>query len=147
MLALTNCGGGPRALVAGTDSCEYCRMTVSDVRFGAEVVARTGRVHTFDSIECAAAWILSAPQASANRGIWVADYGSGSLIPADSALFVEGGTLRSPMGRGIVAFPASVGAETLAARYGGRILRWIEVTDAIRTRGIPGAISSPAPVS
>ncbi|MEP7344926.1 MAG: nitrous oxide reductase accessory protein NosL, partial [Gemmatimonadaceae bacterium] len=127
-------------LVAGTDACDFCRMTVSDVRFGAEVVARTGRVYTFDSIECVASWVGSSPLASDPKGIWVADYSTGALIPADSALYVRGGTVRSPMGREIAAFAAGVGKKQLAEGFGvgGEVLNWTDVLAYIRTQGLPG---------
>ena len=146
---LLGCGGGVRALVAGTDACEFCRMTISDVRYGAEVIARTGRVYTFDSIECAASWVASSPRAKDANGVWVADYSTGSLIRADSALFVKGGTLHSPMGRAITAFAAAVGRTPLAERYGGEVLTWGDVVTYVRAQGLPGAptasrFSSPA---
>lgn len=116
-------------------------MTVADVRYGAEVVAKTGRVYTFDSIECAASWIASSPRAGAARGIWVADYSTGSLIPADSALYVKGGSLRSPMGREITAFNGTIGKASLAARYAGEVLDWGDVVTYMRAQGIPDAPS------
>lgn len=136
---LAACGGGIRPLVAGTDACEYCRMTVSDVRFGAEAVSRTGRVYTFDSIECAASWLASAPQGGAPRGVWVADYSTGALIPADSALFVKDGSLRSPMGRALAAFDGSIGRAALVERYGGDVIGWTDVVAFMRAQGLPGA--------
>jgi copper chaperone NosL len=144
---LFGCGGGVRPLVAGTDACDFCRMTVSDVRYGAEVVARTGRVYTFDSIECVASWVMSSPLASGAKGVWVADYSTGALVPADSALFVKGGNLHSPMGRDITAFGPGVTSAQLAERFGGVVLRWQDVATYIRAQGLPGASPDAQPQS
>ena len=145
--ALIGCGGGVRPLVAGTDACDFCRMTVSDVRYGAEVVARTGRVYTFDSIECVASWVTSSPLAAGAKGIWVADYSTGTLVRADSARYVRGGSLHSPMGRAITAFAAGVTPVQLAERYGGDVLRWQDVVSYIGALGIPSSSPAPRPQS
>jgi copper chaperone NosL len=113
-------------------------MTVSDVRYGAEVVAKTGKLHTFDSIECAASW-FAATALDEVESIWVADYSTGKLIPADSALYLRGGRLHSPMGRELAAFDATIGSDTLMARYAGDVLRWADVVAYMRTQGLPGA--------
>jgi copper chaperone NosL len=152
LAAMLGCGDGVRPLVAASDACDFCRMIVSDIRFGAEVVARTGRVYTFDSIECVASWVGSSPLASDAKGIFVADYSTGTLIPADSALYVRGGTVRSPMGREIAAFAAGVGKRQLedGVGAGGEVLSWKEVLTYIHAQGLPGSrgaapLTSPAP--
>lgn len=123
-------------------------MTVSDVRYGAEVVARTGRVYTFDSIECVASWIAASPPAARDaRGIWVADYATGNLIPADSALYVKGGSLQSPMGRQLTAFAPAVGAAQLTSQYGGDVLRWPDVVTYMRAEGLPNGTAAHPPHS
>lgn len=137
MLVL-GCASGPRPLVAGTDACDYCRMGVADVRYGAEVVARTGRVYVFDAVECAASWVLTSPLAQDAKGIWVADFSTGNLVDARSALFVKGGSLHSPMGRSLTAFAPAVAPAALAKQYGGDVLHWDEVVAYMRAQGIPG---------
>jgi len=106
LLLLACMAAGPRPIAYGEESCGYCRMTITDRRFGAEARTETGKVHTFDSIECLAAYAAAADTARL-RGVWVTDYNRpGTLVPADSATFwqVDGGI--SPMGRGLVATTA-----------------------------------------
>ena len=122
-------------------------MTVSDVRYGAEVVARTGRVYTFDSVECVASWVTSSPLAAGAQGIWVADYSTGTLVRADSAQYVKGGSLHSPMGRAITAFAPGVTPAQLAERCGGEVLSWQDVVTYISVQGIPGSSPAPRPES
>jgi len=101
LLASAACGGdkGPRPLVVGEDSCDFCKMAISDPRFGAEVRTTTGRLITFDAIECVAGYVGAATDPARIAAIWVADYHGGDMVPVDSALFVSGGSLHSPMGR------------------------------------------------
>lgn len=139
-LAFAACQRGPRPLMAGTDACEFCRMTVSDVRFGAELVSRTGRVHTFDAVECLASFYLDAEARDDVRGVFVSDFESGRLLPADSALFLRGGSLRSPMGRSLAAFAPDIGGAAIVRRYGGTVIRWADVLQEMKNEQLrPGA--------
>jgi len=139
-LALAGCESAPRPLVAGTDACDFCRMTVSDIRFGAELQSGTGKLHTFDAIECLASFYLDAAGRDDVRGAWVTDFEGQRLVPADSALFLEGGSLKSPMGRSIVAFAPGTSPDELERRYGGRALTWSGVLDRLRSERLtPGA--------
>ena len=135
------CQRAPRPLVAGTDECAYCRMTVSDPRFGAEIESRTGKISTFDSIECLASYYLDARDRDDVRGTWVTDYGTGRLMPADSAMYLVDSSIQSPMGRSMVAFQPSPSArDSLVVRFGGAWQTWDEILlamDADRLR--PGA--------
>jgi copper chaperone NosL len=139
LAALTGCGGAPRELVAGLDACEYCRMTISDTRFGGQVISATGKVHTFDAIECLASYVLEANDQRGMPRIRVADFESARLILVDSAVFLESSSIASPMGRSLVAFAAADSSD-LVARYGGRRTTWSGVLDLMRAERIaPGA--------
>lgn len=141
VLALSGlaCERAPRPLVAGVDACDFCRMTVSDTRFGGEIESRTGRIHTFDAVECLASFHLDASERDDVKRAWVSDFETGRLVPVDSALFVQDGRLKSPMGRNIVAFaPGDPGR--LTSEYGGQTLTWNDVLALFRRRGLePGA--------
>ncbi len=120
------CQRVPRPLIAGSDACDFCRMTISDVRFGAELQLTTGKLYTFDAIECLASFHLAQEPQGNVRAAWVTDFESGRFVPVDSAVFLAGGSLHSPMGRGLVAFaPGAI--ESASRRYGGEALAWNEV--------------------
>lgn len=128
-MAVAGCkgGDGPRPLVIGEDSCEYCKMAISDVRYGGEVRTSTGRILTFDAVECLAGYIAAAGDSAIFKGIWVADFQGGGMVSADSARFVSGGTLHSPMGRQLTSFAPTLSPGELSARYGGEVLTWQQV--------------------
>jgi copper chaperone NosL len=122
------CGGGPRALVPGQDACNYCRMSIDDVRYGALVETAKGKIETFDSIECLASYVTSLPADAAPRRVLVADFDHPDVwLEAASARFLHEGSLKSPMGRELAAFPADSAPASLAARFGGRTIAWSEV--------------------
>lgn len=118
---------GPRALRVGEDSCEYCKMAISDVRYGGELRTTTGRILTFDAVECLASYIAAAGDSARFEGVWVADFQGGGMVAVDSARFVSGGSLHSPMGRQLTSFAPTISPAELTERYGGEVLTWREV--------------------
>ncbi len=127
LLWVAACGGaGPRAVAAGEDVCDYCRMTVSDPRFAAQVITATGRVHMFDSVDCLAGYVRSA-EAGAVRSVWVTDASRpGTFVKAEEAGYLVDAALRGPMGRA-VAFATADAARAAQARFGGTVADWAAV--------------------
>ncbi len=134
MLTLPGCQQAPRPLQAGVDACEFCRMTVSDLRFGGEIQSGTGRLHTFDSIECLASYYVDAESRGDVKAAWVSDFESHRLVPVDSAIFLQDGRVNSPMGRNLAAF--APGARDVEQRFGGRLTRWQDILASLRERGL-----------
>lgn len=128
-LALAACqpSGGPRPLIVGEDSCDFCRMAISDTRYGGEVRTRTGRLVTFDAVECLAGYVAAAGDTARLAGIWVADFNGGGMVPAAEARYLMGGSLHSPMGRQITSFAGSASPSELLRAYGGEVLTWEQV--------------------
>ena len=125
-VGLISCDASPRELVVGEDACRYCRMTIDDARFGGLVITSRGRVETFDSIECLAAFVASLPGTERPRAVWVADFAMPSRwVDVASAQFLHQADLRSPMGRDLAAFAAT--DRVPHQRYGGHILSWPDV--------------------
>ena len=92
VVVLTACGSGgkPRPIAYDHESCAYCHMAITDRRLGAQFVSSKRKVHSFDSIECLASYVV-AHQADAGKA-WVTDFTHpGALIPAEAARFVRAG--------------------------------------------------------
>lgn len=135
-LLVSSCGAnGPRTLVAGEDACAYCRMEITDPRFGAQVITQTGRIHVFDSVECAAAFVRgNAPESIAS--VWVADLLSGTFVAAESAGFLSGSETLAPMGRTIAFADASTATQEQLRRGGTRIAWAALVADTASVHGV-----------
>ena len=125
---LTSCApDAPRALVMGTDECAQCRMMITDARFGGEVITRTGKVLTFDAVECLSDYVASS-DTTALRGVWVSDFEHpGTWVNAAEAVFIIGVTLSTPMGRSLLALQAGSAPDAAVRRYGGRVTTWQEL--------------------
>jgi copper chaperone NosL len=125
------CARDPRPIAYDADGCAYCRMQISDRRFGAELITKKGKVYTFDSIECLVELYRQASAAGDVRSVWVSDYRHpGMLIAAQTATFVHLGAGHSPMGRGLLAVASASDARLVPDAGAGTIKRWADlVTD------------------
>ena len=128
---IVGCTPSPRPLNVGGDQCKHCLMTVSDERYGAEIVLTTGKVLTFDSVECLASYLLD--NSVEMHSLWVVDYAQpDSLLPVKEAAFLHSDALRSPMGMNLAAFNKEAAASWPVA---GRWMDWEEVLDFVNLKG------------
>ncbi len=121
----------PRSIAYGREECAWCRMTVSDARFGAVMLTPTGKQEVFDSVECLAAATLALDAAEQSRAAtrsWVTDWlHPGTLVPASTAGYLRSDGPGSPMGKGLQAFASQADAEGEQRQSGGLTLSWEEV--------------------
>ena len=127
LLAAACATPAPRAIVYDADACAECRMQISDRRFGAEIVTRTGKVVEFDAVECLLDYERRVGGADI-QSVWVTDFRRpATLVPAERARFVQVPGGKSPMGRGILATATDEGARDLRSKYGGAVKQWSEL--------------------
>jgi copper chaperone NosL len=138
-LLLAACSSGPVPIAYDQDSCDYCRMQISDPRYGAELITRTGKVHKFDSIECLASFYAGLQDSASVRSLWVSDYREpGTLIPVREAVFIHHAGPGSPMGRGLLALRAGAAAATGSVPAGDTV-SWGNVVEMVGREGLaPG---------
>jgi len=100
---------GPEAVAYDRDACERCRMLISDPRFAAEVrLPGEGRVHKFDDLGDALAWLAERPprvtppgRKDAGTEIWVRDADQDRWLDATRASYSRGA--KTPMNFGFAA--------------------------------------------
>jgi copper chaperone NosL len=109
LFLLTNafaCNTIPNSIKIGKDACSYCKMTVSDNRFGVVLVTEKGKNFIFDDPQCLAAH-LHSPQNSSIKigGIYFTNFiGSHLLLNANEAFFVKSIKIHGPMNGSFAAF-------------------------------------------
>ena len=136
-LFLASCGKrGPEPIAYGQENCDFCRMNISDARFGAELVMQTGKVKKFDSVECLASYYLQEHASGKVHSVWVSDFAApGEFVAVDSASFLQGGDAHSPMGLRLIAFSNPAGARAAQGRFGGELLAWDAVLELVARHG------------
>ena len=124
-LLLLACHSGPEPIAYGTDNCHHCKMTISDNRYGTEMVTEKGKVFKFDSIECMATYLNENEAGTGANMLLVTDYKNpGQLIEVNKAFFLQSEQMPSPMGMYLTAFSDNVTAGQFAAEKSGKLLTW-----------------------
>ncbi|MDX2182632.1 MAG: nitrous oxide reductase accessory protein NosL [Gemmatimonadaceae bacterium] len=134
VLVTFGCGTpAPRAIVAGADSCQHCRMTLVDPKFAAQVVTATGQQHLFDSIDCGLRWWLAQPE-EARGELYLADFRvPATWVPAQEAVILVDGRVKTPMGRSVLAFSAGTPTAGLLREFGGQVVDFEQLqSDPVR---------------
>lgn len=118
---------GPVPVKIGEDTCSHCLMTIADPRYATELITRKGVVHTFDSVECLASFLLTG-KAGEMASLWVTDFENPpAMVRAESAMFLHSPHLPSPMGMNLTAFAPDADTAAILAKYPGELLDWQQV--------------------
>jgi copper chaperone NosL len=126
---ISSCSSGPSPIKMGTDTCNFCKMTISDNRFGGEIITNKGKSFKFDDIKC----LLSFTQAkdfdkTTVKDIYLTDFtGTHSLLKSNDAKLLKSEELKAPMGGTIAAFSNPDTLKIFMEEYHGNILNWQEV--------------------
>lgn len=126
-----SCQNAIQPIQLGKDACSYCKMTVSDPRFGGEIITNKNKVYKFDDMHCFMSFIQEGKIAKPDiKEMYVVNFsGNHELIKADENLLLfKSAELRSPMGGNIVAFNNRDSLVVLMKKYKKGIpLNWDEL--------------------
>jgi len=126
-LGFAACGNdGPQAIRYGQEQCVYCKMTISDARFGTQIVTNKGRAFNFDDVQCMIAFIKAGDVDKADiKEIYLPDYSNDNkLYPAKEMFLLRSESLKSPMRGDVAAFITEADLEEARKIYGGEVLKW-----------------------
>ena len=134
-LLFGQCSTGPQAINYGIDNCDFCKMTLMDKHFGAELITKKGKVYKFDDLNCFVRFLQAGTVSEeAVAGRYCTDYAhAGVLLNVDKALFLHSENLKTPMASGLAAFSRSEDLEAVKARVGGTATFWRELPQVIGT--------------
>ncbi|QHT68333.1 hypothetical protein GXP67_17635 [Rhodocytophaga rosea] len=125
ILLLIACQSGPEPIAYGSDNCHHCKMTISDNRYGSELVTQKGKVYKFDSIECMAQYLDENEAGASAKTLLATDYKNpGQFIEVSKAIFLQSEQMPSPMGMFLTAFSDQETASQFAAEKSGNLLTW-----------------------
>lgn len=111
----------PAGLDTKNDACRSCRMTVSDRRFAAQIVAPGEEPLFFDDIGCLRDYVKTASASVPSDAVaFVADHRTAEWIAAATAVFTENRALATPMASGLVAHRDEASRDQDPAATGGR---------------------------
>jgi copper chaperone NosL len=129
VLTLVACVGTPPPIEYGIQGCDYCRMEITDSRYGAQLVTTRGKVYAFDSIECLASFAETLPE-DRIRSILVTDFSRpGTMIPVENARFYRDERRGGPMGAGLLAVAHDADSTWVAINVRGMPLTWSAIRE------------------
>lgn len=109
------------------DDCAFCKMTIADQRFCAELITEKGRIYKFDDIKCMVGYSKENTLSGATK-YYVSDYNKPhALVEIEKLTFVKGGKIESPMGGNIAAFKNKAEADKAVKSSGCQPVSWPEI--------------------
>ena len=128
-LSLSSCNTDPEPLRIGSDNCDFCKMTISDNRFGAEIVTKKSKIYKFDDQHCIVAFLRSKKLTREEiAGTYFTDFCSPhQLIKAEQAYFLQSPNFKSPMNGNIAAFSHEDSLVKIFSQFNGNKISWGEM--------------------
>jgi copper chaperone NosL len=130
ILFLSSCNTKPEPIQVGRDNCSFCKMTISDNRFGAELVTQKGKIYKFDDIHCLVSFLHTENGVKKDKAaVYFTDFSNGHvLIKEGDAVFCKSDLFKTPMGGNIAAFSNTDSIKKVAAHYSGSMVLWEEIS-------------------
>ena len=106
LLSFNSCAIAPEPIRYGHDGCHLCKMTLTDKRFGAEIITTKGKVFKFDDLNCLVNYLKSGEVSEQNLGqVVTVDFKqTGTFVDVHKAFFLQSDAIKSPMRADIAAF-------------------------------------------
>jgi copper chaperone NosL len=122
-----SCEISPEPIQFGTDSCDFCQMTIVDQQHAAQYVTKKGKQFRFDAIECMLN-DLSEKGMENLALLRVADYSRpGEMTDATRATYLISPEIKSPMGANLSSFSRYQDAEEVHGAHSGELYNWKEM--------------------
>jgi len=117
----------PEKAKLNVDNCDYCKMTIADEKFVAELITSKGRLYKFDDVACMQNYVKDNTSA-ANSNLFVTNFEQpGTFLKVENAAFVTGEVLSSPMGGNFAAFADTKAAEAFAQNNSVQTVLWKDI--------------------
>lgn len=129
LIFLFACSKEMPKLEYGKDQCDLCKMTLTDRKYGAEIITQKGKAFKFDAAECMLNYLMQKKieENTVEKYLVVNLSEPGTLIDAVNASYLISDKLRSPMGENISSFADKNASEKFLKEYGGKIYSWEEL--------------------
>jgi copper chaperone NosL len=118
---------GAEPIKLNIDNCDFCKMTIADGKFGAEIITTKGRIYKFDDIHCMIGYQKENIKSNI-KSFYIHDFNQNNvLIAAETAYYIKGGTINSPMRGNIIAVQTEKEATELIQKFQANPISWAEI--------------------
>ena len=125
-IMLFSCTTNTQPLQLGKDNCDYCRMTISDARFGAEIITSKGKAYKFDDMHCILSFLKAGGIDTTNSRFYLVDFTNHQLQPASNMFILRSDALRTPMQGNMAAFSSKENLTQARQQFNGSTFTWNE---------------------
>lgn len=114
----------PKPIKLNYDTCDFCKMTISNAKYASELITKKGRCYKFDDVSCMIKYLKDNSDL-ANAELFVTNYSNeNQFIPVTKGFYLLGGTVRGPMGGKVVAFDSDKKAANFQTQLGAEKTTW-----------------------
>jgi copper chaperone NosL len=126
LMTVQSCSTEVQPIRFGSDACSFCKMVISDPRFGAELITHKGKVYKFDDVQCLIGYIKQTHKSDTEVGsVFMVDYSqTKNLYGVEKMQLLSSDMLNSPMGGNIAAFSNSDSLNRSKETLLGDIVLW-----------------------
>ena len=124
----------PEAIRFGVDTCAHCRMTISDNRFGGEIIMKGGKIQKFDALECVREY-AHAHNEKVQKIFFLDFYDPGQFVSSAEARFVKAESIRGPMGQDHLVMSQKTAAKRSESSESIDWLQYQKQAGAIKSSG------------
>lgn len=118
---LSGCSSEPQPIKYDLDVCGYCKMQITDTRYGSEILTKKGKAYKFDSFECLIDFNKENTPEVGQYLVTSFDQPN-VLVDGNDAWVVKCTEMPSPMGRYLTVFKKQEVAQEIIAEKGGEML-------------------------
>lgn len=130
ILLLASCNTKPQPFEAGKDVCNFCKMTITDTRFGGELVTKKGKIYKFDDLHCMAEYLTADKETAFSHSLTIDFEKPNTFLDTDKANFVISEHLKSPMGSNTAAFQTKESAQTIGKS--SEVMTWTQLLEKLK---------------
>lgn len=123
---ISSCSTGPQPIKLGFDACAYCKMSIIDNRFGAEIITKKGKIYKFDDMHCL---LQFSKENTVDKADWKQTYlvnfdEPHNFISASKSILLRSEKLHSPMAGNVASFTNQKNLEIANQRFKGQAITW-----------------------
>lgn len=126
MLTLPSCNTAAEPFETGKDNCHFCKMAITDTRFGGEIITTKGKIFKFDDLHCIIQFLQSGELAKKDisQSLTINFDKPNTFLDTDKASFVISPELKSPMGSHAAAFADKAASAKFSQGKEAEVLDW-----------------------
>lgn len=119
----------PKSISYNVDNCDFCKMTISDSKYGCLLLTEKGRTYKFDDLSCLSNYYREDSKMLGST-FYIPDFSNpAKLLDHSKLTYLYSDQFASPMAGNIAAFESKDSATKYAQLYEARYLGWHEILE------------------